>query len=140
MGLVKGILLGKYANAYTGAAGVIAALHTGARVVITGRTSDANGLDAEVLHPPLWGGGFHGGAFGDYLLLPYNMIRKEVATPIPCHGYSLFDDGTLVAFREMSAEPARVDSQRRPGRRDPISWCVRPSNPPPSCRPSWSLS
>ena len=29
------------ANAYTGAAGVIAALHTGARVVITGRTSDA---------------------------------------------------------------------------------------------------
>ena len=43
-----------------------------------------------------------------YLLLPYNMIRKEVATPIPCHGYSLFDDGTLVAFREMSDEPARV--------------------------------
>lgn len=29
-----------------------------------------NGLDAEVMHPPLWGGGFHAGAFGDYLLLP----------------------------------------------------------------------
>ena len=29
-----------------------------------------NGLDAPVLHPPLWGGSFHEGAFGDYLLLP----------------------------------------------------------------------
>ncbi|MFG1605944.1 DNA repair ATPase [Actinoplanes sp. NPDC049265] len=51
---------------------------------------------------------FHARAAGAYLLLPYNMIRKEVATPIPCHGYSLFDDGTLVCFREMSDEPARV--------------------------------
>lgn len=51
---------------------------------------------------------FHARVAGAYLLLPYNMIRKEVATPIPCHGYSLFDDGTLVAFREMSEEPARV--------------------------------
>ncbi|THD08650.1 glycosyltransferase [Rhodanobacter lindaniclasticus] len=29
-----------------------------------------NGLHAEVMHPPLWGGDFHAGAFGDYLLLP----------------------------------------------------------------------
>ncbi|MFI7596651.1 DNA repair ATPase [Actinoplanes sp. NPDC049681] len=51
---------------------------------------------------------FHARAAGRYLLLPYNVIRKEVATPIPCHGYSLFDDGTLVAFRAVSDEPARV--------------------------------
>ncbi len=29
-----------------------------------------NGLDAEVLHPPLWSNAFHEGSFGDYLLLP----------------------------------------------------------------------
>ncbi len=51
---------------------------------------------------------FHARTEGSYLLLPYNMIRKEVATPISCHGYSLFDDGTLVVFREISDEPSRV--------------------------------
>ncbi|MFI5493417.1 DNA repair ATPase [Actinoplanes sp. NPDC051859] len=51
---------------------------------------------------------FHARVAGRYLLLPYNVIRKEVATPIPCHGYSLFDDGTLVAFRAGSDEPTRV--------------------------------
>jgi hypothetical protein len=51
---------------------------------------------------------FHARAEGRYLLLPYNVIRKEVGTPIPCHGYSLFDDGTLVVFRAVSAEPTRV--------------------------------
>jgi glycosyltransferase involved in cell wall biosynthesis len=29
-----------------------------------------NGLDAEVLHPPMWSNAFHDGPFGDYLLLP----------------------------------------------------------------------
>ncbi|BCB85064.1 DNA repair ATPase [Phytohabitans suffuscus] len=51
---------------------------------------------------------FHARAEGRSLLLPYNVIRKEVATPIPCHGYSLFDDGTLVVFRATSEEPTRV--------------------------------
>ena len=44
---------------------------------------------------------------GSYQLLPYNMIRKEVATPIRCHGYSLFADGTLAVFR-ADTEPTRV--------------------------------
>jgi hypothetical protein len=52
--------------------------------------------------------GFHARTEGYTLLLPYNVIRKEVATPIPCHGYSLFDDGTLVVFRAASEEPTRV--------------------------------
>ncbi|MCE7006692.1 DNA repair ATPase [Kibdelosporangium philippinense] len=51
---------------------------------------------------------FHARAEGRYLLLPYNVIRKEVGTSIPCHGYSLFDDGTLVVFRAVSDEPTRV--------------------------------
>ena len=36
------------------------------------------------------------------------MIRKEVATPLSCHGYALFDDGTLVVFRAAADEPTRV--------------------------------
>jgi glycosyltransferase involved in cell wall biosynthesis len=37
---------------------------------VSHRLRQWNGLDAGVLHPPLWGGDFHSGAFGDYLLLP----------------------------------------------------------------------
>ena len=44
---------------------------------------------------------------GAYLLLPYNVIRKEVATPLRGHGYSLFPDGTMAIFRE-DQEPTRV--------------------------------
>ncbi|WP_248959482.1 DNA repair ATPase [Sphaerisporangium perillae] len=51
---------------------------------------------------------FHARTEGRTLLLPYNVIRKEVANPITCHGYSLFEDGTLVVFREASREPTRV--------------------------------
>ncbi|WP_112275194.1 DNA repair ATPase [Lentzea terrae] len=51
---------------------------------------------------------YHARREGRSLLLPYNVIRKEVATPITCHGYSLFPDGTLVVFRETSPEPVRV--------------------------------
>ncbi|MBX7192026.1 MAG: DNA repair ATPase [Sandaracinaceae bacterium] len=45
---------------------------------------------------------------GLYQLLSYNLIRKEVATPIVCHGMSLFADGTLVVFRSSSEEPSRI--------------------------------
>ncbi|WP_133741272.1 DNA repair ATPase [Actinorugispora endophytica] len=51
---------------------------------------------------------FHSRADGRSLLLPYNVIRKEVANPITCHGYSVFDDGTMVVFRALSEEPTRV--------------------------------
>ena len=43
-----------------------------------------------------------------YLLQSYNVIRKEVASPIPCHGYSIFDDGTMIVFRFAGDEPTRV--------------------------------
>jgi hypothetical protein len=45
---------------------------------------------------------------GRSLLLPYNVIRKEVAAPMSVHGFSLFDDGTLVAFRFTGEEATRV--------------------------------
>ncbi|MET7732104.1 DNA repair ATPase [Streptomyces sp. NPDC005402] len=55
---------------------------------------------------------FHARAEGRSLLLPYNMIRKEIATPLSCHGWALFDDGTLMVLRGdpagKSAEPSRV--------------------------------
>ncbi|WP_028922046.1 DNA repair ATPase [Pseudonocardia acaciae] len=51
---------------------------------------------------------FHAREDGRSLLLPYNVIRKQVATPLVCHGYSLFDDGTLVVFRATSEQPTRV--------------------------------
>jgi hypothetical protein len=44
---------------------------------------------------------------GLYVLLPYNLIRKEVAQAIRGHGYSLFEDGAMVVFRAHD-EPTRV--------------------------------
>ncbi|MBT2367291.1 DNA repair ATPase [Streptomyces sp. ISL-10] len=51
---------------------------------------------------------FHAGAEGRTLLLPYNLIRKAAATPLTCHGYALFDDGTLTLLRPESGAPTRV--------------------------------
>ncbi|MER0479966.1 DNA repair ATPase [Streptomyces sp. Edi2] len=52
---------------------------------------------------------FHTRAEGRSLLLPYNLIRKEVATPLFCHGWALFDDGTLMVLQHgIGGEPARV--------------------------------
>lgn len=61
---------------------------------------------------------FHSVREGRGLLLSYNVIRKEIATPLPCEGYALFDDGTLAVLRAESAEgagsagPARVHPLR----------------------------
>jgi hypothetical protein len=51
---------------------------------------------------------FHHLDEGSYVLLPYNLIRKEVQNPIHAHGWSLFEDGTLVVFRSTTHEPSRV--------------------------------
>lgn len=39
---------------------------------------------------------------GEHILLHYNLIQQSVATPILCHGFTVFEDGRLVFFR---AEP-----------------------------------
>ncbi|MEU5871810.1 DNA repair ATPase [Glycomyces sp. NPDC047369] len=51
---------------------------------------------------------FYSQTEGRSLLLPYNVIRKEVAAPMSVHGYAVFDDGTLVAFRAGGDEATRV--------------------------------
>jgi hypothetical protein len=51
---------------------------------------------------------FHERASGRTILLPYNMIRKEVDNPLTCHGFSLFPDGTAIIFRADTEEPKRV--------------------------------
>ncbi|MBT2509386.1 DNA repair ATPase [Streptomyces sp. ISL-98] len=51
---------------------------------------------------------FHARAEGRTLLLSYNLIRKEVAAPLSCHGYALFDDGSLTVLRTESGELARA--------------------------------
>ncbi len=45
---------------------------------------------------------------GRYLLLPYNLIRKEVAAPLEGHGFTLFPDGKLLLTRQPRGEPSRV--------------------------------
>ena len=45
---------------------------------------------------------------GRSILLPYNLIRKEAAAPIHCHGMALLADGLMVLFRATSEEPTRV--------------------------------
>ncbi|MFD7065750.1 DNA repair ATPase [Streptomyces sp. NPDC059913] len=49
---------------------------------------------------------------GRALLLPYNLIRQEVATPLQGRGHALLDDGTLVLLR-TGDEPARVHPVQR---------------------------
>ncbi|MGR3871517.1 DNA repair ATPase [Streptomyces graminifolii] len=50
---------------------------------------------------------------GRSLLLPYNMIRKEVANPLSCQGWALFDDGVLTVLRAAGeGETARVHPVR----------------------------
>ncbi|MEU6982133.1 DNA repair ATPase [Streptomyces sp. NPDC046324] len=51
---------------------------------------------------------FHARAEGRNLLLPYNLIRKEIDSPLSCHGYALFDDGALVVLRGEAYAPTRV--------------------------------
>jgi hypothetical protein len=55
---------------------------------------------------------FYDAKTGRRILLPYNLIDKEVSAPIVCHGWSLYDDGTLVAFRAESDEPTRLHPVR----------------------------
>lgn len=45
---------------------------------------------------------------GHYVLFPYNVIRKEIQSPIHCHGYCLFADGKMIVFRVTTAEASRV--------------------------------
>ncbi|MFD8801508.1 DNA repair ATPase [Streptomyces atroolivaceus] len=47
------------------------------------------------------------------LLLPYNVIRQEVATPLPGRGHALLDDGTLVLLKDGTEGPGRIHPLQR---------------------------
>lgn len=43
------------------------------------------------------------------VILSYNLVSREMSTPIRCHGFSNFDDGTMVIFRsDENQEPSKV--------------------------------
>ncbi|WP_335933940.1 DNA repair ATPase [Streptomyces sp. PTD5-9] len=72
-----------------------------AEPVFEGAVRSPNGED--VLHV------FRSPVDGRALLLPYNLIRQEVATPLQGRGHALLDDGTLVLLKaDGGDEPARV--------------------------------
>ncbi|MEU8028694.1 DNA repair ATPase [Streptomyces sp. NPDC049099] len=54
---------------------------------------------------------------GRTLLLSYNTLRKEVATPLPCRGWALFADGALAVLRADGDEPAHTH---------PVQWWTSP--------------
>ncbi|KUN10464.1 DNA repair ATPase [Streptomyces yokosukanensis] len=60
---------------------------------------------------------FRSRARGRTLLLSYNTLRKEVATPLSCRGWALFEDGALAALREGGDEPAHTH---------PLQWWTSP--------------
>ncbi|MCX6856113.1 MAG: DNA repair ATPase [Verrucomicrobia bacterium] len=62
------------------------------------RISAANGEDTMFVFSHL--------ESGSYLLLSYNLITQSIATPQPCHGFSLFPTGELVLF-DADAEPRK---------------------------------
>jgi MoxR-like ATPase len=49
---------------------------------------------------------------GRHLLFQYNLITKQLANPIFCHGYSLYDDGRMVLFNAPDEEPKRIHSMQ----------------------------
>lgn len=55
---------------------------------------------------------FHRRDEGRDILLPYNLIRKEVQNPIHCHGYCLYADGKMVVFRAPAEGPTRVHAMQ----------------------------
>lgn len=42
---------------------------------------------------------FYNEEAGEYILLQYNLINKEVGSPILCNGFALYDDGKMVFFK-----------------------------------------
>ncbi|MGV4987087.1 DNA repair ATPase [Streptomyces sp. NRAIS4] len=60
---------------------------------------------------------FRSRAEGRTLLLSYNTLRKEVANPLPCRGWALFEDGALAVLRAGGDEPAHTH---------PLQWWTSP--------------
>lgn len=62
---------------------------------------------------------YHRRSDGVYVLMPYNMVRREVDQIIQCHGYAIFDNGDMVLFRG-SPQDEQASSTH------PIQWWETP--------------
>ena len=62
-----------------------------AKMVFDSRLTASNGEDFLFC--------FYNRAEGHYVLLPYNIIRQSVETPIHCHGYAFFENGEMALFK-----------------------------------------
>ncbi|QQL46052.1 DNA repair ATPase [Sulfuriroseicoccus oceanibius] len=52
---------------------------------------------------------FYNRTSGDYVLLNYNLIERNVQPPVVCNGYSIFDNGELLYFKtELEAQKHHV--------------------------------
>jgi hypothetical protein len=84
---------------------------------------------------------FHRRTSGDYLLMPYNLVRREVAQVIACHGFSTFADGSMILFRDQGQDDdaAKIhpiqwwstpfaDSEFAPDASDEHPWMQRVGN------------
>jgi len=67
-------------------------------MTFTNRIASANGEDYLYV--------FYQQESGDYILLSYNIIDQQVDSPVPCNGYSVFQNGEMLVFRGAK-EPAR---------------------------------
>ncbi|PID64259.1 MAG: DNA repair protein, partial [Gammaproteobacteria bacterium] len=45
---------------------------------------------------------------GRFAIYSYNLIKKQLETPLFAHGYSLFEDGRLLIFKAESDDPSRI--------------------------------
>ncbi|WP_415947494.1 DNA repair ATPase [Streptomyces sp. KLOTTS4A1] len=89
-------------------------LATGAVKTFETADSDTSGLEFErAVRSPngedvLYA--YHSRETGRSLLLPYNQIRKEIATPVGCVGHALLDDGTMAVLRGAAGagEPVQL--------------------------------
>ncbi len=62
---------------------------------------------------------FHRRTNGEYLLMPYNLVKRQVAQVITAHGFATFADGSMILFRDQAtdADPAKIH---------PIQWWKTP--------------
>jgi hypothetical protein len=62
---------------------------------------------------------FHRRTSGEYLLMPYNLVRREVAQVISCHGFATFADGSMILFRDQAQDDDAAKIH-------PIQWWQTP--------------
>lgn len=66
---------------------------------------------------------YHRRSDGAYLLMPYNLVRREINQVIPCHGVAIFDDGSMVINRNAPQDEEVSVTH-------PVQWWSTPFSDP----------